>query len=65
MKHFFIDAGGDIHISGANADGKPWRVGIRNPFNRFENVKILSYKKKVSQHQEQQSEDNIFIILIA
>ncbi|HZE87873.1 MAG TPA: FAD:protein FMN transferase [Methylomirabilota bacterium] len=46
MKHFFIDAGGDIHISGANADGKPWRVGIRNPFNRFENVKILSLQEK-------------------
>lgn len=44
MKDFYIDAGGDIQVSGKNATGKSWVVGIRNPFNRFENVKILQIK---------------------
>ena len=41
FRHFYVDAGGDIQVSG-NKDGKPWRVGIRNPFNRTENVKVLA-----------------------
>ncbi len=39
--HFYIDAGGDIQVSGTK-DGNLWRVGIRNPFNRNEHVKILA-----------------------
>lgn len=39
--HFYIDAGGDIQVSG-NKDGKLWRIGIRNPFNRTEHVKVLA-----------------------
>lgn len=38
--HFYIDAGGDIQVAGYNK-GSLWRVGIRNPFQRGENVKIL------------------------
>lgn len=41
FRHFYIDAGGDIQVSG-NKDGRPWRVGIRNPFNRAEHVKVLA-----------------------
>jgi thiamine biosynthesis lipoprotein len=37
---FYIDAGGDIQVSGKK-DDDPWRIGIRNPFNRKENVKVL------------------------
>jgi thiamine biosynthesis lipoprotein len=40
FRNFYIDAGGDVQIAGLR-DGRPWRVGIRNPFNRAENVKIL------------------------
>jgi thiamine biosynthesis lipoprotein len=40
FQNFYIDAGGDIQIAGYK-DGQSWRVGIRNPFNRAENVKIL------------------------
>jgi thiamine biosynthesis lipoprotein len=40
FKNFYIDAGGDIQISGKNKD-KPWRVGIRNPFKSDEIVKVL------------------------
>ena len=28
---FAIDAGGDLLLGGCNADGEPWRVGIRHP----------------------------------
>lgn len=38
---FYVEAGGDIEVAGTK-DGQPWRVGIRNPFNRHENVKILA-----------------------
>jgi len=40
-KNFYIDAGGDIQVSGHNNKGKLWTVGVRNPFNRFETVKTL------------------------
>ncbi len=38
---FFIDAGGDIQSSGKNASGREWSVGIRNPFNPTEIIKIV------------------------
>jgi thiamine biosynthesis lipoprotein len=38
--HFYVDAGGDIQVSGRK-DGHLWRVGIRNPFNRAEHVKVF------------------------
>lgn len=41
VKNFMIDAGGDIEAHGFNADNQPWLVGIRNPFNRRQNVKIV------------------------
>ncbi|MDD5040927.1 MAG: FAD:protein FMN transferase [Candidatus Peribacteraceae bacterium] len=41
-RNFCVEAGGDIQPSGVNGAGKPWRVGIRNPFNIEENVKILT-----------------------
>jgi FAD:protein FMN transferase len=28
----YINAGGDIRMRGLNADGRPWRVGIRHPW---------------------------------
>jgi thiamine biosynthesis lipoprotein len=39
--NFYIDAGGDIQAAGTKNDN-PWRIGIRNPFNRTENVKVLA-----------------------
>lgn len=41
FRHFYVDAGGDIQVAGYNK-GNPWHIGIRNPFERSENVKILS-----------------------
>lgn len=40
--HYYVDAGGDIQMAGKNAQGQPWRVGIRNPFDPQEIVKVLS-----------------------
>jgi FAD:protein FMN transferase len=41
VRDFFIDAGGDIQSSGKNASGEEWSVGIRNPFNETEIIKIV------------------------
>ncbi|MGH7175534.1 MAG: FAD:protein FMN transferase, partial [Minisyncoccia bacterium] len=40
-RNFYLDAGGDIQTKGVNASGEPWSIGIRNPFNRKEIVKVL------------------------
>lgn len=40
FKNFYVDAGGDVQVAGKK-DGQLWHVGIRNPFNRFEHVKVL------------------------
>jgi len=31
MHSAYVELGGDIHITGPRADGKPWNMGIRNP----------------------------------
>ncbi len=41
MHHYYVEAGGDIQVSGSNADNKPWSIGIRNPFKHEEIVKIV------------------------
>ena len=40
-KYFFIDLGGDIQTQ-TPPGVQPWSVGIRNPFNKEEIIKILS-----------------------
>jgi thiamine biosynthesis lipoprotein len=40
--NFYVDAGGDVQTSGKNSRGQDWRVGIRNPFDLREIVKVLS-----------------------
>ena len=39
--NFYIDAGGDIQAQGYNHNGESWMIGIRNPFDRYQNIKIL------------------------
>lgn len=41
ISDFFIEAGGDIQSRGRNASGLDWSVGIRNPFNADEIIKIV------------------------
>jgi thiamine biosynthesis lipoprotein len=31
LENFSIDAGGDVYVGGCNAEGEPWRIGIRHP----------------------------------
>jgi thiamine biosynthesis lipoprotein len=33
VRHGLIDLGGDICVIGPHPDGKPWKIGIRNPNN--------------------------------
>lgn len=42
LPNHMICAGGDLQTSGYNADGEPWRVGIRNPFHHEQIVKTLA-----------------------
>ena len=41
---FSIDAGGDIQVSGNGPTGPEWRMGIRNPFDRTEVVKVIGLR---------------------
>ncbi len=41
FRDFYIDAGGDVQMSGKNKDGKKWSVGIKNPFNQKEIIKTV------------------------
>lgn len=40
-ENYFVNAGGDIAMHGKNAEGREWSVGIRNPFNIHEVVKVV------------------------
>ena len=44
FKNYYVDAGGDIQVSGKNDEGQDWRVGIQSPFNPKEIVKVVSLK---------------------
>lgn len=44
--NFYVDAGGDIQVGGYNSCGQPWRIGIRNPFNSAEIVKVLAVSNR-------------------
>ena len=41
FKNFFVEIAGDMEIAGLNSEGKKWAIGIRNPFNKKENVKVV------------------------
>lgn len=42
INNFYVEAGGDIQVSGRNNSNELWRVGIRNPFNQDEIVKVVT-----------------------
>lgn len=41
FKNLYVEAGGDIQAEGNNDQGEKWRVGIRNPFNTSQIVKVV------------------------
>src|SRR5205823_2164131 len=42
FENFYVDAGGDVEAVGKNSQEQDWRVGIRNPFNQNEIVKVVA-----------------------
>lgn len=36
-----VNAGGDIAVSDVQSNGRPWLVGVANPFNPSENIELL------------------------
>jgi thiamine biosynthesis lipoprotein len=44
LADFYIEAGGDIQVYGLNADKAAWAIGIRNPFNIDEIIKVINLK---------------------
>lgn len=42
IKNFFIDAGGDLFVSGSNSQGQDWNIGIKHP--RKTNDYIASFR---------------------
>lgn len=44
FENFYVNAGGDIQACGRNNAGKHWSVGIRNPFNLGQIVKVIYLK---------------------
>ncbi|MCL1663531.1 FAD:protein FMN transferase [Elizabethkingia ursingii] len=45
VKAGIIDASGDISTWGAQPDGKPWAIGINNPFNDHKMAAVLYFKE--------------------
>lgn len=44
LKNFYIEVAGDIEVRGYNSDGALWRIGIKNPFNPNEIIKVVQIK---------------------
>lgn len=42
FNNYYIEAGGDIQVKGSFKVGSPWKIGIRNPFNINEIVKVVA-----------------------
>ena len=38
---YYVDAGGDVQTRGRNANGGPWRVGIRHPVERDKVARVV------------------------
>ena len=45
VKNFFVEAGGDVQTSGVNESGRPWSVGIQNPFSKKREIVKKVYLK--------------------
>ena len=44
FENFYVDAGGDIQPYGVNNTEQPWAIGIKNPWDERENIKIVYTK---------------------
>ena len=46
FQDFFIDAGGDIYVGGQSCNGRPWRIGIRNPAQKEQIIDIVEVRNQ-------------------
>jgi len=44
MQDFSVDAGGDIQVCGDGPSGGEWHIGIRNPFDRNQTIKVVGLR---------------------
>ena len=40
--NFYVEAGGDIQVQGHSASGRPWQIGVRNPFDRTQTISVVA-----------------------
>ncbi len=47
-KNYYVEAGGDIQVSGHNEEGNKWTIGIKDPFDPEQKriVKVVSLKNE-------------------
>jgi thiamine biosynthesis lipoprotein len=43
IQHVLINAGGDILVHGGKGEGKPWKIGIQDPWNRKGHVDVVTF----------------------
>lgn len=44
FKNYYVEIAGDIETCGKNKDGQIWSIGIQNPFNTKEIIKVIKGK---------------------
>jgi len=42
IRHFYINAGGDIYVGGRNCEKKSWRIGVRDPQKKADLIGIVN-----------------------
>jgi thiamine biosynthesis lipoprotein len=42
IQHAMINAGGDILVYGGKGEGKPWKIGVQDPWNRKGQVDVVA-----------------------
>ena len=42
FRDFYVEAGGDIQTGGRDPEGGDWRIGIRNPFDETQIIKVVT-----------------------
>ncbi len=45
--NYYVDAGGDVQVSGRNSKGKLWEVGIQDPFGDGQKVVKVIYADNI------------------
>ena len=40
--NYYVEIAGDLQVGGRAEDGEPWKIGVRNPFNRDEIIKRVA-----------------------